>query len=133
MDKVALSQELKFKAMRSSGAGGQHVNKVSTKVELLFSIADSSGLTVAEKELVFSKLSNKINKEAVLILQCDDTRSQARNKEIAIKRFFELLKSALTIPKKRKKTTPTRASVEKRLSGKRKISEKKSHRKKPDL
>ena len=103
MNKDTLLQELKFKAVRSGGAGGQHVNKVSTKMELLFHVSNSDGLTAGEKELVHRNLINRINKESVLVLQCDDTRSQSRNKELVIRRFFELMEQALKTQKKEKK------------------------------
>jgi len=133
MKKDIIIRELKFKAVRGSGAGGQHVNKVSTKVELAFDVENSFALSVSEKERVYSKLDNRLAKDNKLILHCDDTRSQHKNREIATRRFLKLLESALKVQKKRKKTKPTKAAVEKRLESKRKAAEKKSHRKKPDL
>lgn len=133
MDQALLIQELQFKAVRSSGAGGQHVNKVSTKIELSFDVTNSHGLSDNEKERLFLKLENRLTKENVLLLQCDETRSQHKNKAIAIKRFFEMVKDAIKVPKKRKKTKPSRAAVEKRLKTKKKSSEKKANRSKPNL
>nr|WP_299487185.1 alternative ribosome rescue aminoacyl-tRNA hydrolase ArfB [uncultured Allomuricauda sp.] len=132
MNKEQILKELRFKAIRSSGAGGQHVNKVSSKVELSFAAELSEGLTYTEKERLLSKLGNRLNKEGVLILQCDEARSQHKNKQIVIKRFFELLKTALRVPKARKRTKPSKSSIEKRLKSKKKAAEKKAGRKKPD-
>lgn len=130
MDSENIVKELQFKAIRSSGAGGQHVNKVSSKIELTFNLGNSISLSDEEKELLKTKLSSKLSKENILILFCDDTRSQHKNKEIVIKRFLELLKLNLIIPKKRKKTKPSKASVKKRLENKKKLSEKKNNRRK---
>lgn len=128
-----IAKELKFKAVRSSGAGGQHVNKVSSKVELHFDIDNSSGLTENEKERLLLKLKNRLTKASVLIMQCDEARSQHQNKNLVAKRFFELLKKALHVPKKRKPTKPSKSSIEKRLKSKNKTAEKKAYRRKPDL
>ncbi|MGX1927948.1 alternative ribosome rescue aminoacyl-tRNA hydrolase ArfB [Flagellimonas sp. 2504JD4-2] len=132
LNKEQILKELKFKAIRSSGAGGQHVNKVSSKVELSFSPELSDGLSIAEKRRLLLKLGNRINKEGIFILQCDEARSQHKNKQIVIKRFFELLVKALEVPKKRKPTKPSKSSIEKRLKTKKRDSDKKATRKKPD-
>lgn len=133
MDKKQIHSELQFKAVRSSGAGGQHVNKVSTKVELTFDVAASQGLSTVEKERLFLKLKSRLTKDGVLQLHCDESRSQHKNRDLVVKRFFDLLKNALAVPKKRKPTKPTRSSVEKRLKSKKQAAEKKSQRKKPGL
>ncbi|WBU90521.1 alternative ribosome rescue aminoacyl-tRNA hydrolase ArfB [Cellulophaga omnivescoria] len=133
MDTAQIVQELQFKAVRSSGAGGQHVNKVSTKIELTYDLQNSTAVTDKEKERLLLKLSNRLTKENVLLLQCDDSRSQHKNKELAIKRFLELVKSALIVPKKRKKTKPSRSAIEKRLNTKKKSALKKANRKRPSL
>lgn len=133
MDKKLIIQELKFKAIRSSGAGGQHVNKVSTKIELLFDLNVSNALTTHEKERINLKLSHRLTKENVLLLQCDESRSQHKNKTLAITRFLELLENALRVPKKRRKTKPSKAAIEKRLQNKKKTSQKKTNRGKPNL
>ena len=133
MNTTQIVQELQFKAVRSSGAGGQHVNKVSTKIELTYDLQNSTAITDKEKERLLLKLSNRLTKENVLLLQCDDSRSQHKNKELAIKRFLELIKSALVVPKKRKKTKPSRSAIEKRLNTKKKSALKKANRKKPSL
>lgn len=133
MNSEIIIQELQFKAVRSSGAGGQHVNKVSSKMELFFNVETSYGLTSEEKELLFTKLANKISKENILSLTCSESRSQHKNKEIVIKRFFELLKNSLIKPKVRKATKPSKASIKKRLEKKKKAAFKKALRKKPNL
>lgn len=132
LNKEQILKELKFKAIRSSGAGGQHVNKVSSKVELTFNVQSSNGLSSFEKERLLSKLGNRLAKGETFMLQCDQARSQHKNKEIVIKRFFEVIKKALEVPKKRKATKPSKSSVEKRLKSKKMDSNKKSSRKKPN-
>jgi ribosome-associated protein len=120
--------ELHFSASRSSGPGGQNVNKVNTKVELRFDIASSTLLSDEEKALLVEKLSKKINGEGELILVSQSERSQLKNKEKAIEKFYSLLTRALTPRKKRKPTTPSQASKEERLEEKRKQAEKKERR-----
>jgi ribosome-associated protein len=131
IDKIL--SELTFKAVRSSGAGGQNVNKVSSKVVLTFDLKNSQGLTDEEKLLVETKLSSRLTTDAVLILNCDEDRSQFRNKEIVIKRFLELIKNALFIPKERKPTRIPKSVIRKRIKDKKNISEVKKNRRKPDL
>ena len=133
MQKDVLVRELNFKAIRSSGAGGQHVNKVSSKVELNFNIRKSSGLSNTEKERLLLKLNARLTKDGILILQCDEARSQYKNKQLVIKRFLEVIKKALHVPKKRKQTKPSKSSIEKRLKSKKIASSKKVNRKKPNL
>lgn len=133
MNQKRVLQELAFKAVRSSGAGGQHVNKVSTKIELSFDVKNSQALSSDEKGRIQQKLDNQLTKDNVLILTCDETRSQHRNKHLAIKRCMETLYRSLRVPKKRRKTKPKRSAIEKRLKSKRKNAEKKAQRKKPDL
>ena len=129
ISKELLLNELTFKAVRSSGSGGQNVNKVSTKVELRFDIENSEFLTEEEKKRIAKKLKNRISNEGILIITSDTERTQLRNKNNAIEIFFELLEEALKKPKKRKKTKPTQASKEKRLKEKKIQSEKKQFRK----
>ncbi|MDT0538613.1 MULTISPECIES: alternative ribosome rescue aminoacyl-tRNA hydrolase ArfB [Croceitalea] len=133
MDKETIIKELKFKAIRSSGAGGQHVNKVSSKVELSFDVKSSLGLSSREKERLILKLSNRLNKQQLLLLQCDEARSQHKNRQLVIHRFFDVLKKALHVPKKRKPTKPSKSSIEKRLTSKKRAATIKSFRKKPNL
>ena len=131
IDKIL--SELSFKAVRSSGAGGQNVNKVSSKVVLTFDLKNSQALTDEEKLLVETKLSSRLTSDSVLILNCDEDRSQLRNKEIVIKRFLELIKNALFIPKERKLTRIPKSVIRKRIKDKKNISEVKKNRRKPDL
>ncbi|PQB05800.1 alternative ribosome rescue aminoacyl-tRNA hydrolase ArfB [Aureitalea marina] len=125
--------ELKYRAVRSSGPGGQHVNKTSTKVELTFNPSASLGLTEEEKFMILEKLSARISKEGKLILQSDQSRSQSRNKEEAVLRLKELLEEALKKPKVRKATKPSKASRQKRLDNKRHHASKKAGRKPPQI
>ncbi|MCL7752244.1 alternative ribosome rescue aminoacyl-tRNA hydrolase ArfB [Polaribacter sp. Z022] len=133
MNKSQIIKELNFKAIRSSGAGGQHVNKVSSKVELTFDFENSDSLSENEKNILRIKLHSKLTKEKNLILFCDETRSQHRNKELVIKRFLELLRTNLIRNKKRKPTKPTKASIKRKAENKKRTSDKKSLRKKPKL
>ncbi|MDT0558226.1 alternative ribosome rescue aminoacyl-tRNA hydrolase ArfB [Ichthyenterobacterium sp. W332] len=128
-----LISELSFKAIRSSGKGGQHVNKVSSKVELSFNINASQVLSEEEKERLTLTLQSRITQEGLIILQCDETRSQHRNKTLVIQRFIKLIEDGLIVMKKRKSTKIPKAVKEKRLKNKRFNSEKKSSRKKPDI
>lgn len=129
--KIAISKELSFRSSRSSGAGGQHVNKVSTRVEVLFNVERSAVLTEAQKQRVLDKLGNRINVEGVLVVAADDERSQDRNKRIAVTRLIELLEAALHVPKKRRPTKPTKGSKERRLKEKKIRGDVKANRKKP--
>jgi ribosome-associated protein len=129
----AILHELTFKAIRSSGSGGQHVNKVSSKVELTFNLSESLLFDDDQKERLLRKLQNRLTKEGVLVLQCGESRSQHKNKGIIIKRFFSIIDTALIIPKKRIRTKIPKSVIRKRLKNKRNRSEKKANRKKPNL
>lgn len=133
MNTEKLLKELKFKAVRSSGAGGQHVNKVSSKIELIFDLQHSSELKDEEKELLFKNLKTKLTKENRLLLQCDESRSQHKNKELIIKRFIAIISNGLKVPKKRKPTKPSKSSIKKRLEKKKKQAYKKALRNKPEI
>ncbi len=133
MNEDVLLNELQFKAVRSSGAGGQNVNKVASKVELIFDLENSLGLSDQEKELLKQTIANRLTKDNVLLMQCEESRSQHKNKTLVIQRFLDLIKEGLIIPKERVATKVPRSVVKKRLKGKRKISEKKSNRKPPEL
>jgi len=133
MDKKGLIQEVKLKAVRSSGPGGQHVNKVSSKVELTFDVENSNALSLLEKDRIYNKLASRLTKDNVLILQSDESRSQHKNKEIITKRFLDIIAFALAVPKKRRKTKPSRSSIEKRLKSKKKDALKKVRRRRPGL
>ena len=133
MENEKIISELSFKAVRSSGAGGQNVNKVSSKVVLTFDLKNSQALTQEEKLLVEIKLASRLTTDSVLILNCDEDRSQFRNKEIVIKRFLTLMKDALFIPKERKPTRIPKSVIRKRIKNKKSISEVKKNRRKPDF
>ncbi|MGK7390346.1 MAG: alternative ribosome rescue aminoacyl-tRNA hydrolase ArfB [Candidatus Cyclobacteriaceae bacterium M2_1C_046] len=122
--------ELDFTASRSSGPGGQNVNKVNTKITLRFDIENSQLLSEKEKEHLKKKLSNKISNDNILIVAAESERSQLKNKEEAISKFYESLKEAFKQKKKRKKTKPTKASKEKRIKQKKMQAEKKKTRQK---
>jgi ribosome-associated protein len=131
VDKII--SELQFKAVRSSGAGGQNVNKVSSKVVLSFDLLKSKGLTDEEKALLETKLATRLTAESVLILNCDEDRSQFRNKEIVIKRFLEVIKKGLLVPKIRKATKIPKSVIRKRIKDKKNVAEIKKSRRKPDF
>ena len=133
MNASEIIKELNFKAIRSSGAGGQHVNKVSSKIELTFDLENSDALSDREKNFLKTKLSSKLTKDNNLILFCDETRSQHRNKDLAIKRFLDVLKTNLIRPKNRKKTKPTKGSIKRKTENKKRVSVKKALRRKPKL
>ena len=125
-----LEKEFSFRMSRSSGKGGQHVNKVSTRVELLFDVLNSEILTEREKNLVIKNLAAIISQNGILQIASQNSRSQLRNKENAKAKFFEKLEKALTIEKPRKKTRKPKSLNEKRLKKKKIQGEKKSTRQK---
>jgi ribosome-associated protein len=127
-----LSSEFTFQASRSSGPGGQNVNKVNSKIELRFHIQNSSVLTDDQKNTLLAKLSSKISADGFLIVISQRDRSQLVNREDAIAKFNALIEKALRPVKRRKRTQPTRSSVEKRLAGKRIKSDIKQNRQKFD-
>jgi len=133
MDTDKLIKELEFKAVRSQGPGGQHVNKTSSKVTVHFHIANSEALSEDEKELLLSRLSKRLNAEGQIHLQCGETRSQHRNKLLVISRLIALLKDNLVVSKPRKKTKPSKGAIEKRLKSKRQQALKKANRKPPPV
>ncbi|MGY8910475.1 MAG: alternative ribosome rescue aminoacyl-tRNA hydrolase ArfB [Flavobacteriales bacterium] len=133
MNAENILKELNFKAIRSSGAGGQHVNKTSSKIELTFDLENSNSLSEDEKTLLKAKLSSKLTNENMLILFCEETRSQHRNKDLAIKRFLGLIEANLIRPKRRKKTKPSKGAIKKRLETKQRTSVKKALRKRPKI
>ncbi|WP_412559770.1 alternative ribosome rescue aminoacyl-tRNA hydrolase ArfB [Winogradskyella sp. MIT101101] len=133
MDAEALKSELTYKAVRSSGSGGQNVNKVASKVVLYFDLEASSVFNEEEKELLRAFFSNRLNKKGVLILSSDESRSQFRNKALVTQRFLELVEEGLKEDKERKPTKIPKAVKRKRLENKRKNSEKKANRKPPKI
>lgn len=133
MDTEKITSELQFKAVRSSGAGGQNVNKVSSKVVLSFDVNASQSLSDEEKILISQKLANRLTSENILILNADEDRSQLKNKAIVTQRFLDMIQKALVVPKKRKATKVPRSVIEKRIKEKRNQSEIKQNRQKPRL
>lgn len=120
--------ELFFSYSRSSGKGGQHVNKVNTKVSLSFDIKNSPSLTEKQKTLLKHRLGNRLNKQGILRLDGDRQRSQRANQEEVIQRFISLLRDALYIQKPRKKTKPSRNARQRRLQQKKQRSQLKQQR-----
>jgi ribosome-associated protein len=113
-----LENEFVFSTSRSSGPGGQNVNKVSTRVELRFNLDSTELFSPEEKERIFIRLKNKISRENELILVSQTGRTQLTNKESVIEKFYEIVSKALTVAKKRKPTVPTKISKIKRLDSK---------------
>ena len=114
--------ELTFTATRSGGPGGQHVNKVSSRITLIWDLGASPSLTAEQKDVVRRRLRRRISEEGVLRLSVSDSRSQAANRKLALERFVELVAAALTPRKKRTATRPTACSREKRLTQKKERS-----------
>ncbi len=133
MDVALLKSELSYKYVRSSGSGGQHVNKVSSKAELYFNLEDSTVFNDVEKLKLSEFLKNRLNKDGVVVLACDESRSQFRNKAIVTQRFINLIEEGLKEHKKRRPTRIPRSVKRKRLNNKRINSEKKANRKPPKL
>lgn len=120
--------ELSFRFSTSSGPGGQHVNKSATKVTLLFDVVNSPSLTDEVRARLLKKLANRLDKEGVLQLHVQSSRSQHRNRETAVSLFQKLLAEALKKKKKRRRTKPSAAAQEKRLAEKKKRGERKRER-----
>jgi ribosome-associated protein len=133
MEVEKMLSELIFKAVRSSGAGGQNVNKVSSKVVLSFDLKKSNALSDEEKELVLLKLNSRLTTEGILILNCDEDRSQLKNKAILTKRFLDLIQKALIVPKIRKTTKIPKSVIRKRIKDKKNLSEIKKTRRRPEF
>lgn len=129
----ALINELKFSTARSSGSGGQHVNKTETKVELIFDVYNSYVLTEEEKDILYQNLATKISKNGLLRMNAQTKRSQVWNKRIVIQKFIDTVQHALKPQKQRIPTKKPKAINEKRLKNKRVKSEIKQMRKKITL
>ena len=120
--------ELDVRVSRSSGAGGQHVNKTSSRVEIFWNIRASRALSDEERSRLLDKLSSKLTTEGSIRVVASDMRSQSRNRDLAEERLADLVRRALVIPRKRRPTKPTRASKEARLEEKKRHARKKRDR-----
>ncbi len=117
--------ELVVRATRASGAGGQHVNKTSTRVEITWNVVASQALDDADRARISARLSSRLSDDGELRVVASDTRSQLQNRELAEARLADLVRRALVVPKPRKKTRPSRAAKQARLDDKRRTSDKK--------
>jgi ribosome-associated protein len=123
--------ELEFRTSRSSGAGGQHVNKTSSRVEISWNILGSIALSEEQRELLMQRLGSRVSEEGAVRVVASDTRSQLRNRQAAEQRLGDLIAKSLTVQKKRKPTRKPRAANEARLTEKKKHSDKKRIRQRP--
>ncbi|WP_294284521.1 alternative ribosome rescue aminoacyl-tRNA hydrolase ArfB [uncultured Chryseobacterium sp.] len=123
------TRELSFKTSRSSGAGGQNVNKVETSVTVLWNVSESGVFNDYQKDLILNKLKNRINADGLLFLTVSESRTQLANKNKAVEKILDIVNHALIIPKKRLATKPSRNQKQKRLDTKKELSEKKENRK----
>src|SRR6478609_1007215 len=127
---TTLGNEIIFSASRSSGAGGQNVNKVNTKVTLKFDVKNSQYLTDDEKEILLKKLSTRLTNDGVLILSSQEKRSQLQNKEAVVSKFEKIIAKAFEKKKARRATKPSKGAVQERIKEKKQRSEKKQWRQK---
>lgn len=130
MNQKIILTEISLKGIKSSGPGGQHVNKVSTKIELSFDLNHSSALSENEKSQLQTTIGNRLTKEGILILNCSESRSQFKNKNLIIKKFLSLLFNGLKKQKPRKATKPSKNAIKRRLDSKKSQSQKKANRRK---
>ncbi len=120
--------ELQVRATRAGGAGGQHVNTSSTRIELVWSIANSTAVSDEQRARLMSKLGSRLDATGALRIVASDRRSQQQNRAAAEERLAEVVRKALVVPKKRRPTKPTKASKERRISEKKRRGETKKHR-----
>jgi ribosome-associated protein len=121
-------RELAFHATSAGGAGGQHVNRTATRIELRWNVAESPSLTDAQRALLLARLAKRLDRTGRIRLVSDERRSQRQNREAAVERFIKVVASALHVARPRKKTRPTRSSVERRLDTKKKRASTKATR-----
>jgi ribosome-associated protein len=125
--------EIQFQTSRSSGPGGQNVNKLETRVTLRFNLNNSNVFTEEEKETLRKKWEKQLTNEGELLISSEEHRNQLRNKDNTISKFRKAVEQAFTKPKFRKKTKPSKGAIEKRLSSKKNHSDKKAMRKPPKI
>ena len=128
---IISSSEIAYRTTRSSGPGGQHVNKTESQVELLFDVARSPSLTEVQRQRILGQLKNLVDQDGVLHLTAQSERSQLRNREIVTARFQAVLAAALRVPKRRRPTKPTAASKTKRIESKKRRGQIKQLRRSP--
>lgn len=132
IDSTLLVSEIKFQTSRSSGPGGQNVNKTNTKVTLRFDVRNSALLTDEEKMIMLEKLASRLTSDGELMISAQEKRSQLQNKEEVLRKFDQLLQKAFVKKKPRKASKPSKAAVQKRIKNKKQHAEKKKWRQKPE-